>query len=227
MENLNVWLYVVDPLHKKILGITKGKKSKSYEQGLSEAFIQKLPHIPVRAPSQVVKISKYEFNESESYKPKRFHMFELLAKEEYDKIIQIPREKNKYRAIFKNLLIIDKSSGISIISHANETEMMDDVLVAGFLSAMDSFVSEVGGASSLEEIDYKGFFIQASYGEMVKMALFLSEPGDQILKERLSYFVKQFEEKYRQQIEYFKLTGNVTLFNKKEIVSLAKEILEI
>ena len=81
--------------------------------------------------------------------------------------------------------------------------------------------------SSLEEIDYQGFFIQAAYGEYVKMALFLTEPADQILKERLSYFVKQFEKEYRQQIDEFKLTGNVSILNKKEIVPLVKKILEV
>ena len=40
MENVNTWFYVVDPMHKKILGITRGKKSKNHNQDLSEEYFQ-------------------------------------------------------------------------------------------------------------------------------------------------------------------------------------------
>ncbi|TFG03461.1 MAG: hypothetical protein EU539_12210 [Promethearchaeota archaeon] len=227
MEKLNAWSYVVDPLHMKIYGITKGKKSKNHEQKSSEAYIQKLPREPIRAPSQVVEISKYEFKENESYKPKNFQMFELITEEEYLELSQKNRERKKYDQIFRSLLIIEKDTGISIFAHSNENQPLDDVLVSGFLTAMDQFVQEIGGSSSLEEIDYKGFFVQAAYGKEVKIALFLSESSDQILRERLAFFVKKFEERYAEQIAFFKKTGNVARFNRLEIATLVKEILEI
>jgi len=179
MEKFHTWLYVIDPLHKKIYGITKGKKSKNYDQKISEDYIRKLPREPIRAPSQVIKFSKYDFKESESYNP-----------------------------------IIDKDSGLSFFSYSSETESIDDVLVSGFLSAMDSFVSEIGGSASLKEINYKGFFIHAAYGEKVKMALFLTQPADQILKDLLAYFLEQFEQSFENEIGSFMKSGKTSVFNE-------------
>jgi len=227
MERLNTWLYIVDPLKRRIIGITKGKKSQDYDHNLRDDYIKKLPREPIRAPSQVVKFSKYDLTAAETYKPSKFMTFELLSQFEHEKLMKTPQQDPRYKKIFRNLLIIEENSGISVFSYSSETFTMDDNLISGFLSAIDHFISEVGGSSSLKEIDYKGFFVQAAYGEFVKLAIFLSEPADQILKERISYFIKNFEEKYKQQIEVFKLTGNVSVFNNKEIRFLAKEILEI
>jgi hypothetical protein len=227
MERLNIWLYIVDPLKKRIFGVIKGKKSKDHNQDLRDEYIQKLPREPIRAPSQVVKFSKYDLTDAETYKASKFTLFELLSENEHEKLMKTPISEPRYKKIFRNLLIIEKDSGISVFSYSNEIAVMDDNLISGFLSAIDHFMSEVGGSSSLEEIDYKGFFVQATYGEYVKIAIFLSEPADQIFKERLSYFIKKFEKKYGKQIEEFKLTGNVSVFVNKELISLAKEILEI
>lgn len=227
MEKFNVWFYVVDPLHKKIYGITKGKKSKNYDQSLSENYLQKLPREPVRAPSQVIKFSKYEFKENESYNPKRFHMYEIFSEEEVGEGLRIPGEKHKYRDIFRNLIIIDKTSGISIFSYANEIEALDNDLVSGFLVAMDQFVAEIGGSADMREINYKGFFIQAGYGEKIKVALFLSKSADKILKERLAYFINEFEKKHKEQLKIFQKTGNISYFKQASVDKMAREILEI
>ena len=72
MENFHTWLYVIDPLHKKIYGITKGKKSKDQDTTLRDDYIRILPREPIRAPSKIIKISEYEFSESDSYNPKNF-----------------------------------------------------------------------------------------------------------------------------------------------------------
>ncbi len=227
MKDLDVWLYVIDPLHRRVLGITKGKKSKVYNSDLSIEYIQKLHREPVRAPSQVVKFSKYHFKESESYKPKSFYMFGIIHTEGLEEIIEIPEEAHKYRDIFRNLMIIDIDSGVSVLAYSIKIGSIDDNLSAGFLTAMDNFVAELGGTSDLREINYKGFFIQAGYGKYIKIALFLSEPSDLILKERLAYFIEQFEEKYQEQIKSFKKTGNVTYFDKNEVIKIAKDILKI
>ena len=227
MGRLHTWLYVVDPLHKKIYGITKGKKSKSYLQTSSEDFIRNLPREPIRAPSQVIKFSKYDFKENESYNPKNFHMFGLLSEEEHNKILEMHDNTKKYKDIFRSLLIIDKYSGLSFFSYSSETKPLDDMLVSGFLSAMDSFVSEIGGSASLKEINYKGFFIHAAYGEKIKMALFLSQPADQILKDFLAYFLEQFEVNFKKEIDLFKQSGDTSAFDKSKITKKVREYLSI
>jgi hypothetical protein len=227
MEILNTWLYVIDPIHQKVLGIIKGKKSKNSDTSIRDAYIQKLPHEPIRTPSQLNKISKYKFKESESYNPKKFVMFEFFPKKSLileDHPITV---KPMFKDIFKVLMVIDINSGLNIISHSNEDIPMEKELVSGFLSAMDSFVSEIGGTASMNEINYKGFYIHAAYGQYVKIALFLTKSASQSLKERLAYFLNQFEDHYHDQILQFKKTGNTAVFDKSRITELVKETISV
>lgn len=227
MGNLNAWMYVIDPIHQKILGIMKGKKSKVHDTSIRDEFIKNLPHKPVRTPSQIVKISKYNFKESESYNPKNFVMFELFPKEELILKDHAVTVKPKFKETFRNLMIIDKDSGLNIISYSSEEISMEKELISGFLSAMDSFVSEIGGTTSMKEISYKGFYVHAAYGQYIKFALFLSRPARKNLKERLAYLLNQFEEHYHDQILQFTKTGNTAVFDKDRIVELIKEILSV
>ena len=227
MKKLRTWFYIVDPIHKKIFGISKGKKSKDQDIKIRDEYIQKLPHEPIRAPSRLTKISQYYFKESEAYNPKSYIMFELLPKEivltEKHSIVVKP----KFKEIFRSLLIIDPESGVTMISYSSEDYPVDKELISGFLSAMDSFVAEIGGTTSMKEINYKGLYIHAAYGKNVKMALFLSKPAHQSLKERLAYFLNQFEEHYHDQITTFKKTANVSVFDTHKIMPLIREILRI
>jgi len=227
MQKLRAWFYIIDPIHQKILGIFKGKKSKDHDVNLRDEYIQKLPHEPIRTQSRLTKISEYYFKESEAYNPKSYSMYELLPKEillTEDHSIAI---KPKFKNIFRSLLVIDPDSGVTMISHSSEDYPVDKELISGFLSAMDSFVSEIGGTTSMKEISYKGLYIHAAYGKNVKLALFLSKPAHQSLKERLVYFLNQFEEHYIDQIKTFKRTANVSVFDYQKISSLIKEILSI
>jgi hypothetical protein len=227
LQKLRTWLYVVDPIHQKILGIFKGKKSKDHNTKLRDAYIQKLPREPIRAPSQLVNISKYFFKESEAYSPKSYTMYELLPKEVLLTEEHSIAVKPKFNDIFRSLLIIDPISGLNMISHSSEDYPVDKELISGFLSAMDSFVSEIGGTTSMKEISYKGLYIHAAYGKEVKMALFLSKSAHQSLKERLIYLLNQFEEHYHDQVNAFKKTANITVFDSQKISTLIKEILSI
>ncbi|MHA2035524.1 MAG: hypothetical protein ACW98X_03765 [Promethearchaeota archaeon] len=227
MQKLRAWFYVIDPIHQKILGVLKGKKSKDYNTQIRDDYIQKLPREPIRAPSRLVNISKYYFKENEAYSPKSYVMYELLPKEILLTEAHSITVKPKFNDIFRSLLIIDPVSGISMISHSSEDYPVDKELISGFLSAMDSFVSEIGGTTSMKEISYKGLYIHAAYGKDVKMALFLSKPAHQSLKERLIYLLNQFEEHYHDQVIAFKKSANITVFDSQKISTLIKEILSI
>ena len=227
MEKLNVWFYAIDPVEQRVLGITKGKKSKDHESELRDDYLKKVPKEPIRAPSRLSKISDYEFSESDSYNPKRFTMYEILPK-----AIALEREKSiirkpKYKDIFRTLLVIDKLSSLPLITHSREDLNVDKELVSGFLSAMDSFISELSGAGGLSEINYKGFYITSEAGEYVKVALILSNPATKSLKERLVYFLKDFEDRYSEEIKLFSQTGNSKLFDKDIIIPDIKDILDV
>ncbi|TFG29051.1 MAG: hypothetical protein EU532_03985 [Promethearchaeota archaeon] len=227
MERLNTWLYIVDPLEKRILGIVKGKKSKVYDEKKRDNYIKNLPREPIRAPSQVVKFSKYDLNYAESYKTSKFALFELLNEQEHNNLTNIPPSEPKYQNIFRNLIISDKEAGLPLFTLSAQTDQADQVLISGFMTAIDDFVSRIGGTSSMKEINYKGFIIQAAYGKNVKLALFLSEQADDILKERLAYFLKFFEQKYDKQIESFRKRGDTAIFDDEEIIPIVKYILDI
>jgi hypothetical protein len=227
MEKLNAWFYVIDPINQKILGIQKGKKSKNHDTAIRDDYIQKLPRVPIRTPSQLAKISRYYFKEAESYNPKDYVMFDFFPDEKLQLEQHSLTLKPKYKATFRSLMIIDKNSGLNIISHTREEIPMDQELISGFMSAMDSFVSEIGGTASMNEISYKGFYIHAAYGNFIKLALFLSEPAPQSLKERLAYFLNHFEEHYHDQIIDFNKTGNTAVFDGARIIELIKEILSV
>ena len=72
----------------------------------------------------------------------------------------------------------------------------------------------------MEEINYKGFYVQASYGKDIELVCFLFKPSDASFKERLNYLTNLFETHYQEQIEMFKKTSDANLFNDNEILSL-------
>ncbi len=227
MKQSNTWFYIIDPVHQKILGITKGKKAKTYDSALRDKYIKNLPHEPIRAPSRLIKISNYYFSESDSYNPKSyimygFHPIEEILKEDHTK-----NKKPKYKDVFRSLIIIDKTTGLPIISYSDESVRMEHDLVSGFLSAMDSFVSEIGGTTSMKKINYKGFYIHAAYGKWVKLALFLSKPAKKSLMERLKYLLTEFESHYGEEIQNFQVSGNISIFDDKKIKATIKDILDI
>lgn len=226
MKKLDIWLYIVDPAHKAIWGITKGGKNKDYDSDLRDKYIEKLPHEPIRAPSKVMNISDYYFSESDSYNPDSFRMFSLLPNREISEDILEQREK-AYRNIFKGIIVIGEETGLPLFSHFVDEERVDNALVSGLLSAMDNFISEISGSTNMQEINYKGFNVQATYGEQTKVALFLSESADRALRERLAYFVMQFEKRYKDAIERFQKDGETSLFDKRSILRMTQEILDI
>ena len=225
MNQLNCWLYIVDPSRKLIFGVLKGKKNNEYEITIRDEFIKNLPREPLRAPSQLIKLSDYKFNEFKSFNADYFGLFEIYDDLEHNMLIVKEHESPKYTEIFRDLIIMETLSGTPLVSYTSKN-FKEQALASGFLTAMDSYVSHVGG-TRLKEINYKGFYVQAAYGESTKLACFLSEPADKSLKERLKYLIETFEERYFNLINQFRSSGDTDLFNQKEIIPLIKESLNI
>ncbi|MBD3353231.1 MAG: hypothetical protein GF364_17255 [Candidatus Lokiarchaeota archaeon] len=226
MENLNVWLYVIDPVHKTVFGVTKGKKNKT-ESDLQEHFESQLPKEPIRAPSQLGKISKYDFSERDSYNSKKFSLYSLSKEDLYKTPDLSKAEKGKYYDIFRSLILLDIDSGLNISGYSNEEKSADDMIISGFLSAIDSFATELGTKETkgIKEINYKGFIINSATGNLIKAALFLSEKSDKPLKQRLQFFVDYIEEKFKEGLIKFKQTGRAKEISQEEVVKIAKQIL--
>ncbi|MFX1592035.1 MAG: hypothetical protein ACFFCL_05015 [Promethearchaeota archaeon] len=225
MRKLNCWIYVVDPSRKIVYGVIKGKKNEDYNPEKRNEFIKRLPREPMRAPSQVIKLSDYYFNEGDSFNSVDFRLFDIYNDIEHNKLMIKENKQTKYSEIFRDLIIMEKTSGTPIINYTSE-KFKEQALVSGFLSAMDSFASQIGG-SKLEEINYKGFYVQASYGKEIELVCFLFKPSDVSFKERLNYLTNLLETHYNEEIEMFKKTSDANLFNEHEILSIIKEILNI
>ncbi len=225
MNNLNCWLYVVDPSRKIVFGINKGRKNDEFDLEIRNSYLKKLPKEPMRAPSQVIKLSDYSFDEPNSFDSYNFRLFDIYNDLEHNKLMLKEGNQPKYSEIFRDLIIMEKTSGTPLVNYASES-FKEQALVSGFLAAMDSFVTQIGG-SKMEEINYKGLYVQASYGKSIEIVCFLFKPPDSSFKERLNYLTNLFERLYEEEIEQFKKTGNTNLFDEDEILSIMKDILDI
>jgi len=138
----------------------------------------------------------------------------------------------KYQnTLFQKILIITKESGLSLFSFNHESFKLDEIIVSGFISAMDSFVGEISGSgeggSSLKEIDYKNFKINGVLGETIKIIVITAESVDEIFRERLDFYLNKIETDFQQDIDAFIKTGNLGSIDTKVFKELAREILLI
>ena len=228
MTKFNVWLYIVDPVHNTIYGVTKGKKN-DIDENLKKNFIPTIPTQSIRAPSQLGKISKYNFSEKNSYNPKKFNLYSLSVDHLTANFLDPVKKEGTYTKVFRKIIIIEKNSGLSMFSYSSG-EGTDDDLVSGLLSAIDSFAHEISGKeikTTLKEINYLGFIVNVATGKNTNIALFLSEPTDRSLKERLLYLSKAFEETYSEHLDKFSKTHNLSIFDKNELIGMIKEILSV
>lgn len=233
MKRINTWLYIIDPVQQRVLGVTKGKNSKARDSELRDRLISSLPQRPIRAGSQVIKISKYAFDERSAYKPKKIRMNYIDPIVSRHDHWSTQKKEKKYKNNFQMLLIMGRESGINIFSYsdsANETNI-NEQMISGFLTAIDSFVQTLSGSTGLQEISYKGFKICAEIGENIKIITILSESSDDIFRERLKYLVKQIESRFENQIKISLDTGEKILENNEDINkrlnSLIIQILDI
>jgi len=225
LEERNIWLYVVDPFRELLFGIIKGKKSNEFNEIKRDEFIKSLPKKPLRAPSQIIDESRFSFDSSTAYNLKEFGLYELLSEIDHNKLILKPEKVPKYAKIFRDLIIMDHNSGILLVSYSSK-DFKEHALTSGFLSAMDTFISQIGG-SRMQEINYKGFYIQAAYGKYTKVVCFLAEPADENFRERLNFLINEFEKIYEDKIKLFQKNGDTEFFEKEEIQNFVKSILDI
>ncbi|MHA1620080.1 MAG: hypothetical protein ACTSVZ_12445 [Promethearchaeota archaeon] len=230
MKKLGVWLYIIDPKQQQIFGVTKGPKSKRKNEITQEKFIRDLPTQPIRAPSQVKKLSNYYFSEKKSYKPKDVELF-YIPDGSHSHPAPIgggdPSVSQKYRAIFRSFIFMTKESGLSFSSYSSEIYKVDDMMISGFISAIDSFVQELSGSGSLKEIDYQNFKITALVGEYVKLVLITSDSAGDELRERLDFFLRYIEETYLPELQHFIKTGDQSGIPQEKFIDLAKKYLLI
>lgn len=133
--------------------------------------------------------------------------------QELNRISQrIYREEINYAAqVLGYLIITRKRSGVPIYQWNFIEATFDSDLVGGFLSAIQSFGSEITKEStSMEKLAYRNFEINFQDGEYIRCALILKGELTELLAKRLRNFVTEFESQFMRDLT--RDTGNIGIF---------------
>ena len=114
----------------------------------------------------------------------------------------------------KHVILIHSQSGIPLFSQSFGKEI-DVSLTSGFLSAVGTFTEEMSGDKEkrvgiFSEIGREGFWILIYEAELAKVALLVGEKLGPELKKRITYFMKEFEKEYKEELINF--SGFVSVF---------------
>ncbi|NHI93997.1 MAG: hypothetical protein EAX96_16025 [Candidatus Lokiarchaeota archaeon] len=125
-------------------------------------------------------------------------------------------EMKRYsQSILKYLMVIHKGTGLTIYEKAFFKPFIDPDLVGGFLTAIQSFGSEISSTeTSMKKLVYKNFQIEIEDGDYIRTALILNgEPTEHLLKQ-LQKYVKEFENTFRENL--INWSGNLQVFKSKD-----------
>ena len=113
--------------------------------------------------------------------------------------------------ILFNLMIINKDSGLILYTHHFTEDSVDTDLIGGFLTAIQSFGSEISKKeTSMKKLSYEHFEIEIVTGKYVYVALITSGFPTEFTTQSLSNFIKRFEMEYEKEIQEF--YGNISIF---------------
>lgn len=134
-----------------------------------------------------------------------------MIENKYQKLqnLIIDIEKKYSRRILVFLLIIESSSGLSLVQHNFAEKKLDPDLISGFLTAIQSFGMELTTApTEMKKLAYKNFEIELNVGDYIRGALFLSGPCSNYLVKKLVDFINKFENTYEKPLKNW--TGDIS-----------------
>ncbi|MBN1328786.1 MAG: VCBS repeat-containing protein [Candidatus Heimdallarchaeota archaeon] len=116
----------------------------------------------------------------------------------------------------RHVILIHSFSGVPLFSQGFGKEI-DVSLTSGFLSAVGTFTEEMSGETDkrigvFSEIGREGFWIIIYEGEIAKTALLVSEKIGTHLKKRISIFMNEFENTYKEELANF--SGFISAFSE-------------
>jgi len=214
MEEMGVWVYIVDPLCGVIYSLLKGRNSSKKVKQKEEELINILKY-PIRGFDSRKKYCKYILDEKFQWKSKNYVIFGL--NEYFYRKIDLESIINDSQNL-QYLLFIHKDAGMSLDSIEWTAESLDQDLISGFVSAIDSFGSSFSDSKGLQEIRYRGFVISFAEGSYVKACLFLRDKPSTRLKELLVFALKKWEALFEEEIKNFK--GKLQSFSQKHAKSI-------
>lgn len=187
---------------------------KNYKEGvnISEKNSINLEFQILEWLSEIYRIACNNFETYQQTFPDQKNQIDQLCKLIEEKDPLFTELGNKYtNEILQYLMIIKKDSGLTIYEH-NFTEVsIDPDLIGGFLTAIQSFGSELSNEeTSMTKLAYKNFEIALDDEENTRAALILKGKPVENLTKKLKNFIKEFELKFKKELKNW--TGDVVLF---------------
>ncbi len=126
----------------------------------------------------------------------------------------IPKEmedKKQYLLQLRYLLVIHRSVGATIFHRQFGTWVLNPDLISGFLTAIQSFGSEIKSETApIRKMSYKGFEILLNQGELIFAALIVDGNTSEWLEQKLAAFTKEFEKEFHSNLKSW--SGELTQF---------------
>jgi len=114
--------------------------------------------------------------------------------------------------ILRYLMVIDQKSGLTLFNHGFGDFQFDSDLVSGFLTAIQSFGTEISQKSTqMKKLAYQDFEISMDDGEKIRVALVLAGPITSYLESKLKEFISIFESRFANELQNW--SGDVSEFH--------------
>lgn len=126
----------------------------------------------------------------------------------------IPKEIDDFKQYLQQLrylLVIHRQVGATLFHRQFGTWDINPDLISGFLSAIQSFSSEIKSkAVPIKKMAYKEFEIVLNQGEQVLVALIVDDNSSDWHEQKVAVFTSEFEEQFRQNLQSW--SGELTQF---------------
>jgi len=143
-----------------------------------------------------------------------------LGNSQLKKQVDLMNRHYSQRILFA-LMMVNKTSGLSMYNHNFTEKSLDSDLIGGFLTAIQSFGTELSSdakETSMQKLSYQHFEIRLEEGTYTVAALITSGIPNQLTIDRLKIMPQEFEKKFESKLQYF--TGDVSAFDKtKDMVN--------
>ncbi|MFX1366622.1 MAG: hypothetical protein ACFFCE_16790 [Promethearchaeota archaeon] len=133
----------------------------------------------------------------------------------------------------RHIIIIDKESGLALLNYPVSGEEINADLLSGFIQANITF-SESHKESNKSvysakdhkfyEFQYQNFNILLKDGETIRLCLMLDNKASEFIRTKVSHFISEFEEIFKQELSNFRSAG---LFIYKNMIDYIVNLFEI
>jgi hypothetical protein len=163
--------------------------------------------------------------------------FEVYELDSYERHLQVEREIiwRKFSEVLniRHILVIDKESGLKLLSYSVLGVNLDADLLSGFIQANITFSESEkvssNGSEYMEnrqfyEFQYQDFNILLKDGDVIRLCLILDHKASDNMRGDVQQLLQEFEEFFSEEIIKFKKSGSFNSENMTEFIVDALQI---